>query len=50
LKICVFVFETNAAAHALCMELLEAGACTVPDTIDGEMVMFIAYYLARAIE
>jgi hypothetical protein len=50
LKMSVFVCEISAAAQALCMELLEAGACRLPLTEDGEMVMFIAFYLARAIE
>jgi hypothetical protein len=48
--ICVFVWETNAAAQALCMELLEAGARTLPFISEGEIVTFIFYYLARAME
>jgi len=50
LMICVFVCDINAAAQALCMELLDAGACRLPFTIEGEMVTFILYYLARAME
>jgi hypothetical protein len=46
----VAVCETNAAAQALCMELLEAGACRLPRMADGEIVTFIVYYLARAME
>jgi hypothetical protein len=34
-------FETNAAAHARCIELLEAGACMVPSNEDGFIVACI---------
>jgi hypothetical protein len=34
-------FRTNAAAQALCIELLEAGACIFPTKVDGCMVTFI---------
>jgi len=33
--------ETKAAAHARCIELLEAGACTVPFNDDGFIVACI---------
>src|SRR5450432_1470675 len=39
--ICDTDFEINAAAQALCMELFEAGACTIPLIFEGEIVTFI---------
>jgi hypothetical protein len=42
----LFPFRTNAAAQALCIELLEAGACIFPDKVDGCIVTFI-YQLIR---
>jgi hypothetical protein len=50
LRICDLVCEINAAAQALCMELLEAGAWMLPRIAEGEIVTFIVFYLARAIE
>ena len=40
--IILFPFATNAAAQALCIELLEAGACIDPDNWDGCIVAIIA--------
>jgi hypothetical protein len=40
----------NAAAHARCIELLEAGAGIVPRTEDGETVICILIYLALEME
>jgi hypothetical protein len=34
-------FVTRAAAQARCIELLEAGACTIPFTWEGNIVAFI---------
>jgi len=34
-------FEINAAAHARCMELLEAGACIAPFNNEGFIVACI---------
>jgi hypothetical protein len=42
--------EINAAAQALCIELLEAGAGILPRMEDGEMVTCILFYLALEIE
>jgi len=37
----LFPFISNAAAKALCIELLEAGTCTAPINCDGCIVTFM---------
>jgi hypothetical protein len=43
-RIVVAPFDSNAAAHARCIELFDAGACTFPPTDEGFIVTTIVNY------
>lgn len=38
--------DKTAAAHARCMELLDAGACIIPETDEDEMTAIIEDHLS----